>query len=284
MIALLRAVRRLDEAVVFDEVGIPLVGLAAQEAVEAVEAHLERPLLAARARGDVLLGDVVVLAQPEGAPAVVLEDLPDAWRTAAGCGHAAPGNPLAASVMAAMPLRWWLRPVRMRGAGGRAQGAGMPLRVGQAVGRQPVQRRHVDPAAVGRPGGQAGVIVQHDQDVRGSRGGLLRGVRSPVRNGIADVELDDALERRRGLLRPRRQRDRRAQRKAEDPDRAVEPLRWSVALHRSSSQGLCTYRQYRRLLCNVPSPPCTAHGVRAAETDASPKILTSMQSVCQVAR
>ena len=67
----------VDEAVVFDEVGIPLVGLAAEEAVEAVEALLERPLLAARARGAVRLGDVVVLAQPEGAPAAVLEDLPD---------------------------------------------------------------------------------------------------------------------------------------------------------------------------------------------------------------
>ena len=88
VIALLRAVRLLDEPVVFDEVWIPLVGLAAQEAVEAVEALLERPLLAARAGGDILLGDVVVLAQPEGAPAVVLQDLPDRGALHPGYGRA----------------------------------------------------------------------------------------------------------------------------------------------------------------------------------------------------
>ena len=55
--------------------GIPLVGLAAEEAVEAIEPLLQRPLLARRAGGDVLLRHVVVLAQPEGAPAVILEEL-----------------------------------------------------------------------------------------------------------------------------------------------------------------------------------------------------------------
>ena len=75
VIALLGAVRLVDELVVVDEVGIPLVGLAAEEAVEAIEALLQRPLLAGGARGDVLLGNVVVLAQPERAPAGVLEQL-----------------------------------------------------------------------------------------------------------------------------------------------------------------------------------------------------------------
>ena len=45
--------------------------------VEPVEALGQRPLRAAAASGDVLLGNVVVLADPEGAVAVVLQDLAD---------------------------------------------------------------------------------------------------------------------------------------------------------------------------------------------------------------
>ena len=75
VISLFRAVRLVDELVVVDQVRIPLVGLAAEEAVEAIEALLQRPLLARRAGRDVLLRDVVILAEPERAPAVVLEDL-----------------------------------------------------------------------------------------------------------------------------------------------------------------------------------------------------------------
>jgi hypothetical protein len=51
--------------VVLDEVRIPLVGLAAQESVEALEPPPERPTLAVAALGDILLGNVEVLAQPE---------------------------------------------------------------------------------------------------------------------------------------------------------------------------------------------------------------------------
>jgi hypothetical protein len=75
VIPLFRAVRLVDELVVVDEIRIPLIGLAAEEAVEAIEALLQRPLRARCARGDILLGHVVILAEPEGAPAVVLEDL-----------------------------------------------------------------------------------------------------------------------------------------------------------------------------------------------------------------
>ena len=44
VIALVGAVRRLDEAVVLDQVGVPVVGLTAEEAVEPVEALGQRPL------------------------------------------------------------------------------------------------------------------------------------------------------------------------------------------------------------------------------------------------
>ena len=45
VVALLRRARRLDVVVVVDELGVVLVGLAAHEAVEALEAAAERPLV-----------------------------------------------------------------------------------------------------------------------------------------------------------------------------------------------------------------------------------------------
>lgn len=77
VIAVFRTVGRLDEVIVLDQVGIPVVGLATEEAIEAVEALLGGPHLAAAAGRDVLLGDVVILAEPEGAVAVVLQDFTD---------------------------------------------------------------------------------------------------------------------------------------------------------------------------------------------------------------
>ena len=77
MVPLIGGIGRFDEPVVLDQVGIPVIGLAAEETVEAVEAFGKRPLRAAAACGDVLLGDVVVLAEPEGAESVVLQELAD---------------------------------------------------------------------------------------------------------------------------------------------------------------------------------------------------------------
>ena len=81
-----------------------------------------------------------------------------------------------------------------RGPSRRAERTGVQLRVGQAVLRQLVERRHVDPAAVGRPRRQAGIIVEDEQDVRCALGCFLRRERPPVGFGIADIELDGALE------------------------------------------------------------------------------------------
>ena len=179
--------------VVLDEVRIPLVGLAADESVVALESLAERPRLAVAALGDILLRNVVVLAQPEGAVAVVLEDLRDGGglrRDTAGparepVGGLRDGGHAVQGVVASR---------QERGPCRRTQRRRVPLRVGQPVLRQPVERRHVDPAAVGRPGGESGVVVEHEQDVRCARGRLLRRERPPVGLRIADIELDGALE------------------------------------------------------------------------------------------
>jgi hypothetical protein len=75
VVAVLREVRLVDEPVVFDEVWVPLVCLATNETIEAIDPLLERPLLSACSRSDVLLCDAVILTHPEGAPTAVLKDL-----------------------------------------------------------------------------------------------------------------------------------------------------------------------------------------------------------------
>src|SRR4029450_567985 len=57
VIAVLRSVRLINEPIFSDEARVPLFGPAAEEAVIAVEALLQRPFLPARARGNILLGD-----------------------------------------------------------------------------------------------------------------------------------------------------------------------------------------------------------------------------------
>ncbi len=77
VVALLGRGRRLDEVIVLDEVRIPLIGLATEESVEALESLPERPGLAVAALGDIRLRNIVILAQPEGAEAAFLQDLCD---------------------------------------------------------------------------------------------------------------------------------------------------------------------------------------------------------------
>ncbi len=193
VVALFGGVGRFDGVVVLDQVGIPLVGLAAQEAVEPVEALGQRPLRAAAGRGEVLDRDVVVLTQPHGRVAVVLQHLPD--RRALG------GQPAGGAGEAHRTLGDRRAPVHVvvaagqeRRAGGGAQRGGVPLGVGDAVVGEQVHGRHVDPAAVGRPRRQAGVVVQHDQDIGRVLRRLLQFERLPVRDRIANVELDDPVE------------------------------------------------------------------------------------------
>src|SRR6185503_11602086 len=77
MVLTLLRLRWVDEVVVLDEIGVPVVRLAAEEAVEPVEAFLKRPFRSASAARDVFGRDVVILPQPERAVPVVLQYLTD---------------------------------------------------------------------------------------------------------------------------------------------------------------------------------------------------------------
>ena len=71
------ALERIDLRRVAEQVRLPLVGVAADEAVEILEAHAGRPLVE---RPDLAGREgrrVVVLAEPRGGVAVVEQDAPD---------------------------------------------------------------------------------------------------------------------------------------------------------------------------------------------------------------
>ena len=67
---------RKDLGVIAEQVGRPLVGLAAHEAVEVLEAHARWPLIEGTGRAVLKRRGVVVLAEPRRGVAVLLQDLP----------------------------------------------------------------------------------------------------------------------------------------------------------------------------------------------------------------
>ena len=104
VVALLRRLRLVDEVVVVDELGIPLVGLRAEEPVPALEAAAAGPVAARRRQVHLMRGAEVPLADHVGVPAQLAQDLGEH----AVLGRDVPlplGKPIAPSVMQAMLLR-----------------------------------------------------------------------------------------------------------------------------------------------------------------------------------
>ena len=183
----------VDVVVVLDERRIPVVGLAADEAVEAVEPAGQRPVALAGAHRPLVERHVVVLADPEGVVAVLAQHLADGrvlHRDVPGVPREALGalGDLGEAVLVVVAAG------QQAGPGRRAQRGRVPLGVGQPVVGQLLHRRHVDPAAVRRPGGQAGVVVQDQQDVGRPLRRRRLAERRPVRDRVPHVEVDDSVE------------------------------------------------------------------------------------------
>jgi hypothetical protein len=104
------ALERIDLRGVAEQVGLPLVGVAADEAVEVLEAHAGGPLV----EGPDLAGRegrrVVVLAEPRGGIAVVQQHAADGGLVLADDAVVA-GKPVDCSEITPKPAEWWLRPV-----------------------------------------------------------------------------------------------------------------------------------------------------------------------------
>ena len=165
VIALLRALGLLDRMVVVDDVRVPLVRFGAQEAVEALEAATERPVLLRRSHVHLVFGRQVPLAHDVRVPAALAEDLRQQRALArdvaarireAGGGLGDAGHAVRGVVAAGQETR----------ASGRAQGRGVEVRVLQAMVGDAVDVRRLDQTAVRLHGREANVIEHEVEDVR----------------------------------------------------------------------------------------------------------------------
>ena len=189
------AVEGIDLRGVAEQVRLPLVGVAADEAVEVLEAHAGRPLVE---RPDLAGREgrrVVVLAEPRRGVAVVEQDAADGGLVLADdavvAGEA--GRLLGDHAEADRVV---VAPGDQRGARRRAQRGGEHAVVAQALVRDAVHGRRRDHAAEGARHAEAGVVGHDQQDV-----GRLLGrhdARRPPGRRLQSVVLDHAAELRVG--------------------------------------------------------------------------------------
>ena len=69
--------KRIDGRRVAEQVRLPLAGVAADEPVEIIETHADRPLIERPGLARLIKGRVVILAEPRGRVTVLLENLAD---------------------------------------------------------------------------------------------------------------------------------------------------------------------------------------------------------------
>ena len=185
---------RRDRMVVVDELGMELIGLPLEEAVVAVEAALAGPLVVGSGRGGVLHGAEVPLAECEGRVALVAEHL---------ChGRSAMGHRPAHVREAAVEVRDRAHPDgvvvpagEQRGAGRRTEGCDVEVGVPEAARGEAVDGRSGEVRPVTPEVGEAGVVEEHEDHVRGARRWVR--IRRPpgrrVREGAPDLAAERLL-------------------------------------------------------------------------------------------
>ncbi len=161
VVAVLVGAGWLDEVVVVHEVGCELVGLAVEEAVEALEAAPERPPRPGAGEMRVLVGGQVPLADRVGRVALVAQDLGEEPGRA-GDASGVPGEAAGQVRDPSHPDRVVVAAGEEAGPGRRAEGGGVEARVLQAAGGETVERRRVDVGAVAAELCEADV-VEHDE-------------------------------------------------------------------------------------------------------------------------
>ena len=189
------ALEGIDRRRVAVQVRLPLARVAADEAVEVLEAHPVRPLIERPGLGRLIEGRVVVLAEPRGRVAVVLEDradgavlLPDDRVVAREPGRDFAHHAEAGDVMVASGDQ--------RRARRRAERRRVEIRVAQPALRDAIQRRRRDDAAERARRAEAGVVRHDEQHV----GRALRrhDARRPPRLRLRGLLLDHPAELRIG--------------------------------------------------------------------------------------
>src|SRR5262249_4376253 len=149
------------------------------EAIEAIEAFLEWPFTLRSSRAEVLGGHVVILAEPERAVPVVLEDLSDR-RALGGQSAGRAGKTVGCLGDGGATIHMMIAPGEERRARRRAERRGVPLRIAEPAFREFLERRHVDTTAKRRPRGHAAIVIENDEDVRRTFRGCWKRVWRPV--------------------------------------------------------------------------------------------------------
>jgi hypothetical protein len=196
VVALLGQRRLLGGMAVVHEVGIPLVGLRAEESVEPLEPAADRPLVLGRREVHLVLGRQVPLAGHVCVPPPLAEHLGDrpalernvtVGAREARCGLGDRSHAVCGVVAAGHQAR----------ARRRAQRGRVEVREEQAALGDPVDVRGLDQAAEGLHR-RISDVVEHDVEHawRALRRDRLR-VRAPVGHRVRHVDVDYALERLR---------------------------------------------------------------------------------------
>ena len=159
------ALEGVDLGGVAEEVRLPLVGVAADEPVEILEAHAGRPLVERPDRARREGRGVVVLAEPGGRVAVVEEDPADR-RLVLGDDAVVAGEAGRLLGDHAEADRVMVPPGDQRRARRRAERRRVDVVVAQTVLGDPVHRRRRDDAAEGARHAEAGVVRDDQEHVR----------------------------------------------------------------------------------------------------------------------
>ena len=185
---------RKNLGMILEQIGRPLVGLAAHEAVEIVEAHPDGPLVVRPGDAVLKAGRVVVLAKPRRGIAVLLEDFTNggALQTDDGIVARIAGGQLADHTSA---NRMMVAARDQRSPRGRTKSGGMKLRVTQSCLGYAIHRGRRDDTAK-RARNTVALVVRHDEQDVGRAFGR-HDARRPVRRGILDAFLDHAAKRQR---------------------------------------------------------------------------------------
>ena len=192
VVAVVGSSGRVDVVVVDDQLGVELVGLAFEESVEPVEAAAERPLFEWPGCGDVLGRGQVPLPAAKRGVALLAEHFGESCRMVGDVAE------LVRKARAVVRHRTHadrvLGPSRQqRRPGRRAQRGHMEVRELQAACGERVDVGRVDVRAVAAELGKAGVVEQHDDDVRCIGTRMRR--RGEVRLGFDQRPADAAFER-----------------------------------------------------------------------------------------
>ena len=178
-----------------EQVRLPLAGVAADEAIEILEAHAVRPLIERSGLGRLIEGRVVILAEPRGRVPVVLQDFTDG-AVLLRDDRVVAREPRRDLAHHAEAVRVMVAAGDDRRARGRAERRGVEIGVTQAVLRDAIQGRGRDDATE-RPRRAEPAVVRHDEQHVG-RALRRYDARRPPRRGLRGLFFDHTAEFRIG--------------------------------------------------------------------------------------